>query len=115
MFKQILLMAVVTALFYNLSKYYLNKKELFLLIGDKIKYPIKGKLKYAKQEKLSNLKNVKYIIFYTTEKCQFDYIYHIIKDYYYLIEPGYYYYISENRNLMLEFNSNLNVFYLKIK
>jgi hypothetical protein len=115
MFKQILSSVLFGVLFYKLTSYYLNKKELFLLIGNKIKYPIKGKLKYAKQEKLTNLKDLKYIIFYTIEKCQFDYIYHSIDDYYYLIEPGYYYYINENPNLIKHFNSNLNVFYSKIK
>ena len=115
MFKQILSSILFGILFYRLSSYYLNKKELFLLIGNKIKYPIKGKLKYAKQEKLKNLKDLKYIIFYTTEKCQLDYIYECNLDYYYLIEPGYYYYINENPYLITHFNSNLNVFYSKIK
>ena len=45
MFKQILSSVLFGVLFYKLTSYYLNKMELFLLIGNKIKYPIKGKLK----------------------------------------------------------------------
>jgi hypothetical protein len=115
MFKQFIIFNLSIVVFYYFSNFYLKKKESFILINNKVKYPLKSKLKYTAKENIKNIKNLKNIVFYTTDNCELDYIYNKKKDEYYLIEPGYYYFINDNPDLITNFNSNLNVFYSKIK
>jgi hypothetical protein len=98
-------------------KYILRKSlRRFYFINGIIKYPLNCKIKNAIYTNFSQIKELDNYIFYTIEKINCNnYIYDTLTDYYYLIEPGYYYYINREKsnNLILNFDENTFVFYLK--
>ena len=117
MFKQIIVLSLFVFLSYFICSYILKINYCkFYYIDSIIKYPLNCKIKNVTKTTFRDIELIDNYIFYTLEKinCK-NYIYDKILDCYYLIEPGYYYYINENPNLIMNFNSNLNVFYSKIK
>ena len=117
MFKQVLSMIFSSIISYLLTFYIMKMNyRRFYFINGVIKYPLNCTIKNAVYEKISELSLIDNFIFYSKEpiNCE-NYIYDKTNNFYYLIEPGYYYYINENPNLIKHFNSNLNVFYSKIK
>jgi hypothetical protein len=117
MFKQFALMIIFIVFSYLVTKYILRKNyRRFYFINGIIKYPLTCKIKNSSYTKLSEIKDLNNIIFYTKEKLNIEnYIYDKNSDYYYLIEPGYYYYIKNKENIDLHFNSNSYIFLLKLK
>jgi hypothetical protein len=119
MFKQVFVMIFFTIVSY-LTMDYILKKSLrrFYFINGIIKYPLNCKIKNAVYSNFSEIKDLDNFIFYTTEEINCNnYIYDYFNDYYYLIEPRYYYYINKKKSngIILNFDVNSFIFYLKIK
>ena len=119
MFKQVFIMFFSTITSYLITDYILRKSlRRFYFINGIIKYPLNCKIKNAVYSNYLEIKDLDNFIFYTTEKINCNnYIYDYFSDYYYLIEPGYYYYINKKKSngIILNFDVNSFIFYLKIK
>ena len=117
MFKQISITIIFIFISYFTTKLILKKNyRKFYFINGIVKYPLKCKIKNATKIKFCDLKEKYNIIFYTTEKTNYqNYIYDKLNDYYYLIEPDYYYYIKNEIDYELNFNLNEFIFYIKLK
>ena len=118
MFKQVIIMVLFIIISYLVTKIIYKKKfNKFYIIPSIVKYPLKikklQKLKNVIKIKLSDIKDLNNMVFYTNEKINHNnYIYDIINDYYYLIEPEYYYYIKESKNFEFHYSDNLYIHYL---
>jgi len=116
-FKQIGLTSISIFISYFITNFILNKNYCkFYFIDGIIKYPLNCKIKNASKVIFSDIKNTENFIFYTLLPINCDnYIYDILNDNYYLIESGYYYYIKNYNNILLNYNLNSDIFYLKLK
>ena len=117
MFKHISVIVIVGFISYFLFFCILKKDyKRFYFTDGVIKYPLNFSLKNTNCVNFENIKHMDNFIFYSKEPvdCE-NYIYDKVNEIYYLIEPGYYYYINKLKsNIILNYNPNALIFYLKI-
>jgi len=120
MFKHISVIVIVGFISYFLffcilKNDYKNFKSFYFKDGV-VKYPLNFSIKNTNCVNFEKIKNMDNFIFYSKEPvdCE-NFIYDKVNENYYLIEPGYYYYINKLKsNIILNYNPNALIFYLKI-